>query len=81
MIPLISNAGSSDIDSWRLVITSRRLVNRVKDAEEEIAMGSDVDDAAEVRDRDVQLGDGSTTRLSRLWAEGPLVLVFLRHYG
>ncbi len=44
-------------------------------------MGSDVDDAAEVRDREVQFADGAMLRLSRLWADGPLVLVFLRHYG
>ena len=44
-------------------------------------MGSVADAAAEVKDREVQLGDGTTTSLSRLWAQGPLVLVFLRHYG
>ena len=44
-------------------------------------MGSAMDDAAEVRDREVQFADGTTLRLSRLWADGPLVLVFLRHYG
>ena len=44
-------------------------------------MESDVDDVAEVRDLEVQLDDGAATRLSRLWADGPLVLVFLRHYG
>ena len=25
--------------------------------------------------------DGQPTRLGSLWAEGPAVLVFLRHYG
>jgi hypothetical protein len=25
--------------------------------------------------------DGKSTRLGSLWAEGPAVLVFLRHYG
>jgi hypothetical protein len=25
--------------------------------------------------------DGKPTRLGSLWAEGPAVLVFLRHYG
>jgi hypothetical protein len=48
---------------------------------EEIAMGTAVNDSARAEDREVQLGDGSTTPLSRLWAQGPLVLVFLRHYG
>ncbi len=30
---------------------------------------------------DVTLWDGTETRLGRFWADGPLVLVFLRHYG
>jgi len=30
---------------------------------------------------EVQLWDHSKSRLSRFWQEGPLVLVFLRHYG
>ena len=42
-------------------------------------MTIDVVDVKE--DQEVQLWDGTTTRLSRLWADGPLVLVFLRHYG
>ena len=44
-------------------------------------MGNDVDDAADVQDRKVQIADGTTLQLSHLWADGPLVLVFLRHYG
>jgi hypothetical protein len=38
-------------------------------------------DAAKVNDQDVVLWDNTTTHLSRFWQEGPLVLVFLRHYG
>jgi len=34
-----------------------------------------------VADHEVTLSDGSTARLSDFWADGPLVLVFLRHYG
>lgn len=30
---------------------------------------------------EVQLWDGSQTHLNRFWEKGPLVLVFLRHYG
>ena len=33
------------------------------------------------KDREVVLWDNTTTHLSRFWQEGPLVLVFLRHYG
>ena len=29
----------------------------------------------------VRLADGSETRLSEWWKRGPLVLVFLRHFG
>lgn len=29
----------------------------------------------------VELADGSSTRLSRLWRDATLVLVFLRHFG
>jgi hypothetical protein len=29
----------------------------------------------------VLLSDGTMTRLSELWKRGPLVLVFLRHFG
>ena len=32
-------------------------------------------------DRKVVLSDETPARLSDFWAEGPLVLVFLRHYG
>ncbi|MFO7494334.1 MAG: hypothetical protein R6X05_01720 [Desulfobacterales bacterium] len=32
-------------------------------------------------DPQVTLADGAETRLSRLWQERPLVLVFLRHFG
>lgn len=32
-------------------------------------------------DADLELADGSKTRLSVLWQNGPLVLVFLRHFG
>jgi hypothetical protein len=38
-------------------------------------------DDIKVTDRDVVLWDNTTTRLSRFWQEGPLVLVFLRHFG
>jgi len=37
--------------------------------------------ATEVRDQEVVLWDNTVTRLSRFWESGPLVLVFLRHYG
>jgi hypothetical protein len=32
-------------------------------------------------DAPVTLADGSSTRLSRLWQDATLVLVFLRHFG
>jgi hypothetical protein len=32
-------------------------------------------------DSRVMLSDGSMTRLSELWKQAPLVLVFLRHFG
>ena len=32
-------------------------------------------------DATVRLADGSETRLSDLWKTGPLILVFLRHFG
>lgn len=35
----------------------------------------------EIGNQEVQLWDGSHDRLSRFWEQGPLVLVFLRHYG
>ena len=35
----------------------------------------------EIGDEEVQLWDGSHSRLRRFWKQGPLVLVFLRHYG
>jgi hypothetical protein len=38
-------------------------------------------DVTEVRDQEVVLWDNTATRLSRFWKSGPLVLVFLRHYG
>jgi len=44
-------------------------------------MGSAVDDATKVRDREVVLWDNTVTHLSRFWKDGPLVLVFLRHFG
>ena len=34
-----------------------------------------------VHDRKVVLSDAKTVWLSGFWADGPLVLVFLRHYG
>lgn len=34
-----------------------------------------------VKDQEVVLWDNAVARLSRFWEEGPLVLVFLRHYG
>lgn len=34
-----------------------------------------------VRDQRVVLHNGETSRLAAFWKEGPLVLVFLRHYG
>jgi hypothetical protein len=36
---------------------------------------------ADIGKHEVQLWDNSHTRLSRFWKNGPLVLVFLRHYG
>ena len=35
----------------------------------------------EIGNQEVQLWDGSHTRMGQLWEQGPLVLVFLRHYG
>jgi hypothetical protein len=35
----------------------------------------------DVKDQDVLLWDHTVTPLSRFWEHGPLVLVFLRHYG
>ena len=37
--------------------------------------------APQVEDREVVLWDNTVTRLSRFWQDGPLVLVFLRHFG
>ena len=37
--------------------------------------------AMKVRDQEVVLWDNTVTRLSGFWEGGPLVLVFLRHYG
>jgi hypothetical protein len=34
-----------------------------------------------IGNEEVQLWDHSQTRLNRFWQKGPLVLVFLRHYG
>ena len=47
-------------------------------SEERYAMPKD---AAKVRDQEVVLWDNTVTRLSHFWGSGPLVLVFLRHYG
>jgi len=44
-------------------------------------MQSPKKDAAEVQDREVVLADSTVVRLSRFWHDGPLVLVFLRHFG
>ncbi|WP_372683424.1 hypothetical protein [Desulfosarcina sp.] len=38
-------------------------------------------DATKVMDQEVVLWDNTVTPLSRFWESGPLVLVFLRHYG
>ena len=38
-------------------------------------------DVTEIKDREVVLWDHSAARLSQFWERGPLVLVFLRHYG
>lgn len=35
----------------------------------------------EIGNQEVQLWDRSHARLSRFWKQGPLVLVFLRHFG
>ena len=35
----------------------------------------------EIGNETVQLSDGSHCRLRRFWQPGPLVMVFLRHYG
>lgn len=35
----------------------------------------------EIGNLEVEMADRSHTRLKRLWKNGPLVLVFLRHYG
>lgn len=36
---------------------------------------------SQVEDREVVLSDNTVTHLSRFWQAGPLVLVFLRHFG
>jgi hypothetical protein len=38
-------------------------------------------DPQDLINQEVLLWDGNATQLGRLWADGPLVLVFLRHYG
>ncbi|MGD9331930.1 MAG: hypothetical protein PVJ53_11490 [Desulfobacterales bacterium] len=38
-------------------------------------------DMAKIKNEDVELWDKSTTQLKTFWEQGPLVLVFLRHYG
>ena len=38
-------------------------------------------DMTAIKDQEVVLWDQTTTKLSRFWENGPLVLVFLRHYG
>lgn len=38
-------------------------------------------DMTAVSDQEVMLWDQRTTPLGRFWENGPLVLVFLRHYG
>jgi len=35
----------------------------------------------EIGHQEVQLWDNSYARLRRFWEKGPLVLVFLRHFG
>ena len=35
----------------------------------------------EIGNQEVQLWDRSHTRLNGFWKNGPVVLVFLRHYG
>jgi len=40
-----------------------------------------VEHAMAVRDQAVVLWDHTVTRLGSFWERGPLVLVFLRHYG
>lgn len=35
----------------------------------------------EIGNKQVQLWDGSHSRLRQFWKQGPLVLVFLRHFG
>jgi len=37
--------------------------------------------AAALADISLPDADGEMTRLGSLWAEGPAVIVFLRHYG
>lgn len=44
-------------------------------------MAVTVKERIDLKNPEVLLWDDTTTQLSRLWAEGPLVLVFLRHYG
>ncbi|MGD8701451.1 MAG: hypothetical protein PVG51_14400 [Desulfosarcina sp.] len=38
-------------------------------------------DTALLKDQEVVLWDHSVARLGQFWEHGPLVLVFLRHYG
>ena len=48
------------------------------DMEGSVAMEIDI---TGIQNQDVVLWDNTVTRLRRFWEEGPLVLVFLRHYG
>ena len=38
-------------------------------------------DINEIGKEQVQLWDGSNALINTFWEQGPLVLVFLRHYG
>ncbi len=38
-------------------------------------------DMDSIKDQEVVLWDDTVARISRFWQEGPLGLVFLRHYG
>ncbi len=38
-------------------------------------------DTTHIADQEVQLWDRSHVQLKQFWQDGPLVLVFLRHYG
>lgn len=43
--------------------------------------GGELADEERAPDARIRLSDGSTGRLSEFWEQGPVALVFLRHFG